>query len=202
MSIIHEALKKAQKTMGQKPLTNLTSLAQKVNPQPKKQKSPWFLFIILILLITGGTIVLMSRIHIVHQKQNPSGSSVKAPYAVVPLESKISTPQAAAASIKPPIETTSTLAPQQPLPKTTVPTQPSSAQEAPVSTLSDPHLGPASAALNIQGIMTNNNHNVVLINNNIYDEGSIFDGIKILKINLDAITIERDGKEESIAIKK
>ena len=60
----------------------------------------------------------------------------------------------------------------------------------------------SSSVLNVSGILSNDNHNVALINDTIYEEGSIINGIKIVKINLDAITIERDGKEETIIVKK
>lgn len=61
---------------------------------------------------------------------------------------------------------------------------------------------PSPTVLNVQGIMANNNHNVALINNNVYEEGDVVNGYKILKINLNAITVEHDGQEEIIPIKR
>ncbi len=55
--------------------------------------------------------------------------------------------------------------------------------------------------LNIHGIMANASGNLVLINNNVYQEGDVINGVTILKINLDSITISNNGKEETIFMK-
>ncbi len=60
----------------------------------------------------------------------------------------------------------------------------------------------APLVLNVQGVMASGGHNVALINNNIYEEGSLVNGAKILKIDLNAITIEHDGKQEIVTVTK
>ncbi len=54
--------------------------------------------------------------------------------------------------------------------------------------------------LNIHGIMSDPNGNVVLIDNGIYAEGDEVQGVKIVKISLDGIVILKDGKEETIRV--
>ncbi|MBI3314651.1 MAG: hypothetical protein HYZ86_01740 [Candidatus Omnitrophica bacterium] len=54
--------------------------------------------------------------------------------------------------------------------------------------------------LNIHGIMSDPNGNVVLIDNGIYAEGDEVQGVKIIKISLDGIVILKDGKEETIRV--
>lgn len=54
--------------------------------------------------------------------------------------------------------------------------------------------------LNIHGIMSDPNGNVVLIDNGIYAEGDEVQGVKIVKISLDGIVVLKDGKEETIRV--
>lgn len=54
--------------------------------------------------------------------------------------------------------------------------------------------------LNIHGIMSDPNGNVVLIDNGIYAEGDEVRGVKIMKISLDGIVVLKDGKEETIRV--
>lgn len=60
---------------------------------------------------------------------------------------------------------------------------------------------PASSTLNIQGIMQNKGATVALINNKIYEAGDEINGIKILTISTEFLTILRDGKEETIEVR-
>jgi hypothetical protein len=55
--------------------------------------------------------------------------------------------------------------------------------------------------LNIHGIMANGGSNLVLINDQVYQEGDEVDGAKIIKINLDSITVNVDGAEQTIFVK-
>lgn len=55
-------------------------------------------------------------------------------------------------------------------------------------------------ALNIHGVMSNGPKNLVLINDQVYQEGDEVDGVKILKINLDSIRIINNGQEETIQV--
>jgi endonuclease III len=59
----------------------------------------------------------------------------------------------------------------------------------------------APAILNIHGIMANATGNLVLIDNEVYQEGDEVDGAKIIKINLKSVTVNIDGKEEKIPVK-
>ena len=58
----------------------------------------------------------------------------------------------------------------------------------------------AAGTLNIHGIMSDPNGNVVLIDNGIYAEGDEVQGVKIIKISLDGIVILKDGKEETVRV--
>jgi hypothetical protein len=60
---------------------------------------------------------------------------------------------------------------------------------------------PAPITLDIHGIMSNPSGNVVLINDQVYQEGDEVGGAKIVKINLDSITVLINGTEETIHVK-
>ena len=49
--------------------------------------------------------------------------------------------------------------------------------------------------------MSNDTGNVALINDQIYQEGDSVDGVKIVKISLDSVTVINNGKEETISVK-
>jgi hypothetical protein len=55
--------------------------------------------------------------------------------------------------------------------------------------------------LNIHGIMANSNGNLVLINDQVYQEGDEVDGAKIVKINLDSIIVDVNGAQQTIFVK-
>jgi len=55
--------------------------------------------------------------------------------------------------------------------------------------------------LDIHGIMANASGNLVLINDQVYQEGDEIDGTKIVKINLDSITVLNNGTEQTIPVK-
>jgi hypothetical protein len=55
--------------------------------------------------------------------------------------------------------------------------------------------------LNIHGIMANGTGNLVLINDEVYQEGDEVNGAKIVKINLDSITVNIDGAEKTIFVR-
>jgi hypothetical protein len=85
----------------------------------------------------------------------------------------------------------------------TNPPSPTPNKDQTLNTITPPNRAPTAAVvLNVQGVMASNNHNVVLINGNVYEEGNVINGVKILIINLDNITIEYAGKQEMIAVKK
>lgn len=60
---------------------------------------------------------------------------------------------------------------------------------------------PAPTTLNIHGVMSNGSNNLVLINDQVYQEGDEVDGAKIVKINLDSITVNINGTEQTIPVK-
>ena len=54
---------------------------------------------------------------------------------------------------------------------------------------------------NVQGVMTNNGSTVALINGKIYERGDELGGAKITGIAAEAITISRNGAEETIPVR-
>jgi hypothetical protein len=59
----------------------------------------------------------------------------------------------------------------------------------------------APITLDIHGIMSNGSGNLVLINDQVYQEGDEVDGAKITKIDLDSITVVNNGVEQTIPVK-
>lgn len=57
------------------------------------------------------------------------------------------------------------------------------------------------ATLNVRGIMANGPNNLALINDQVYQEGDVVNGIKIVKISLDSITVINNGTEQTIPVK-
>ncbi len=60
----------------------------------------------------------------------------------------------------------------------------------------------ASVILNVQGTMTNNGSTVALINDKIYEVGEEINGMKISAITANTITVERNGRTETLPIKR
>ncbi|MDE2222638.1 MAG: hypothetical protein KGK03_06165 [Candidatus Omnitrophica bacterium] len=58
-----------------------------------------------------------------------------------------------------------------------------------------------NAPLNIHGVLAGGSKNLVLIDDQVYQEGDEVDGIKIVKISLNAITVINNGQEEIIPVK-
>jgi hypothetical protein len=85
-----------------------------------------------------------------------------------------------------------------PLAKLTV-TPPVPVIKAPITSNTVPPIVPAT--LNIHGVMSNGTSNLVLINDQVYQEGDDVDGIKIVKISLNSITVIDNGKEKEIRVK-
>jgi hypothetical protein len=59
----------------------------------------------------------------------------------------------------------------------------------------------APVTLDIHGIMSKGTSNLVLINDQVYQEGDEVEGAKIVKINLDSITVINNGEEQTIHVK-
>jgi len=60
----------------------------------------------------------------------------------------------------------------------------------------------APVTLDIHGVMANGTSNLVLINNEIYQEGDEVEGVKIVKIDMDVITVNNKGVEQTIRVGK
>ena len=64
-----------------------------------------------------------------------------------------------------------------------------------------PAIGASPVTLNVRGILSTNTGNVVLINDQVYQTGDEVDGAKIIKIDLSSITVDINGKEQTIWVK-
>ena len=62
-------------------------------------------------------------------------------------------------------------------------------------------LAQISTTLKIHGIMANATGNLALINDQVYQEGDEVDGAKIIKIDLNSITVNINGTDKTIAVK-
>lgn len=60
----------------------------------------------------------------------------------------------------------------------------------------------SSAALNVEGIMANNGSAVALINGKIYEAGDEIGGTQLVSIDENSITILKDGKTETIQLRR
>jgi hypothetical protein len=74
----------------------------------------------------------------------------------------------------------------------------SAANQQPMTYATDPNI---HGTLNVHGVLANPTGNVVLINDQVYQEGDDVDGVKIVKINLNSIQINNNGQEETIRVK-
>jgi hypothetical protein len=186
MSIIHDALKKVQKSMQKNTQAVAPDVheASIVSPNPAEpvsssQRKP---YPISITFLIAGTIsvalvgiALVWHFNLLKLKTEPQPLA-KIVISAAPTPAPIPFVQTAAT---PPAEIPVDVPP---------PAAPAPKEEPTV--------------LNVQGIMANQNSNVVLINNEIYEEGAVVNGYKILKISLNAIAVEHDGKKETITIKR
>ncbi len=239
MSIIHDALKKVQKSMesGKNPediVEVIPSTSSNTTQDPKGSGLRSFLIVIASLIIFGLAIYLGFGQIQRHAPQlltntpfaNPtkfretlekisektpfanmikSANTPKTPEPVPLAQIRISAPTAVATSTntsnETPAQTPTTPAPA--VETVEAPTTPT----AEVPPLPDDNIvtaekAPAPIELNIQGIMSNGTNNVALINGNVYEEGSIIEGVKIVKITMQALTIEHNGQEEVVPVKK
>ena len=172
MSIIHDALKKVQQTMTTAQIKPGDIVAVLPSFSRAPDKKPISRRLSRILVSIGLLLIVATDVFIFSQikKQYPQPSRLYPPAPVA----------------------------QTPVAKTSVPpvTRP----------LTQTTIGPAATkktvplALNVQGVMASGGHNVALINNNIYEEGSFINDARILKINLNAITIERDGEQKTVMV--
>ena len=190
MSIIHEALKKVQQSLGKtsppedhveilpsNPNPDGTSPAEAPPPLPSSAKPspaayPIFLVPLLLVIVFACLAYIASQ---VPAPFNRIKDEIK--FTFYKIKRHASTPIALKSTAQP------------------------LAKVAPAANGQTPGNTPDAQTLNIQGVMANGANNVVLINNKIMEEGAFVGGVQILKINLDAITILNNGKEEIIPVR-
>lgn len=223
MSIIHDALKKVQTKMkrpDQKPEDVVEYLPSSSIDKPSTSKYSLlqsFLIITVCLIVTGASFYIA---YIQLQKQYPQYFS-KSNASELNKQIEKAFENISIANILKPFKGTKETKSPQPVakPKTVVPVNvPVVPQNVPTHAAADSSTAPTTTTakpiapppppsttdeINLQGIMSNATGNVALINNNIYEEGAVLqNGIKIIKIGLQNITVEQNGKEEVIAVSK
>ena len=183
MSIIHDALKKVQQSMKQNSSSPTPSnspeevvevLPSSLEGNTVNQASSWPLMILMLLIVVGCAVSIVLQI----QKKNPKFLSK------IHFNALLKTP---VKSVAKPQNT----APAEPLAQVTVPASISASVQ-----------NPLPITLNVQGIMASGGHNIALINNRVHEEGDVINGIKILKISLESITVEHDGKQETVDVRR
>jgi hypothetical protein len=60
----------------------------------------------------------------------------------------------------------------------------------------------APNAFNVQGVVTQNGHAVALINDRIYEAGDQIGEVKIVSISASAVTVLRNGVEETVPLQR
>ncbi len=231
MSIIHDALKKVQEKSGPKADTTQSPPALTEPPKfesvfsdppprnpddvlpaiehlpAKENKARSILAFLAAIAITIGSFVFCyAQLHtyfpkadrwvteqfdqLVHKNKHPEAG---------PQTPKVLTPLAKITVLPPsPAQPASPVAVTKPLNPTSPGNAPNPASLPAVSNTNPPT---TPQTLNIHGVMSNGTSNLVLINDQVYQEGDEVDGIKILKINLNTITVLNNGQEEKIRVK-
>jgi hypothetical protein len=189
MSIIHNALKKVQKSMQKNsetpaPTTSSEGFIETLSSTESKQRNPstpWVPTMVLVILgiaIAFGILQLQKNPSLLAKLNLNMKPAESKPLAQIVTPVKVEQPKAASNS---PVAT------------------PAPSAIAPVATVTTVATPPV---LNVQGIMASGHKIVALINNEIYEEGSFVNGQKILKISMNSLTLEHDGHQEIIPIKK
>jgi hypothetical protein len=205
MSIIHDALKKVQQSMQKETAANPESAhvapVEEVQRSAPSEKKPPYVLIISLCILTplllvwaaGGLVLPLMKQRF---PQHIPAWLHKLSFLEKKVEAKplaqIVIPPAAEPAPAPPSQEAKPAAASNEQASSNVPSQ----ETAPATVPSTPMV------LNVQGVMANSSQNVVLINNEIYEEGGVVNGYKIIKINLNAIVVEHDGQQETIPIKK
>jgi hypothetical protein len=128
---------------------------------------------------------------LIHKKEIPEFQSKK-PSDLIPL-AKILVQQPSPAPLTVPAAASAATPPVAPVAAATpVSAVPAVASIPPLTT---------PETLNIHGVMSNGKSNVVLINDQVYQAGDDVDGVKIIKVDLDYITVDNNGHEEKIKVK-
>jgi hypothetical protein len=178
MSIIHDALKKVQEGLAPK-IETLTREGEQTADQkpPTDNKIKSIFAVSCALVITAASILYIYQ---QFQNNNPQFNSFakKSFYQLIhkgkPLAAKTEAPE----NLKPLAQFSVNPPPGPPMTKQ-----------------------PAPTTFNIHGIMSNKTGNLVLINDQVYQEGDVVDGTKIVKINLNSVTVITDGIQQTILVK-
>jgi hypothetical protein len=191
MSIIHDALKKIQ-------LTDRIETLPRVGQQTADRKSPTQNKIKSIFALGCAVVIAAASILYVYQQFQSNIPKIKN-FAKKSFYQLIHKEELPAFKTKAPEDLV-------PLAKITVaPPKPSISTNAPIPTnlpaIADTPKINAPVTLNIHGVMSNDTGNVALINDQIYQEGDTVDGVKIVKISLDSVTVINNGKKEIIPVK-
>ena len=186
MSIIHESFKKLQlnRTLGQGPSKTPEPPMPTLTPISSRDKSSpsplWWAFLMIMILVAAYyTLPAMTSLKtMIPQTKHAALPSTAKHMPVVPA------------------------APSKPLASIPVTGAPA-AQASAGNAAATPTMESATPAepLAINGVMASQGHNIALINGNIYQEGDEISGIKIVRIAVDAVTILRNGKEETVEVR-
>jgi len=184
MSIIHDALKKVQQNMQDKPNSSAAEQSAEtieVLPSAKKRLSVKNILLILlsIAVISLSIYFILLEINRQYPRLLPFNPSKISLPALKRTQASKPLPHVAAAAAPAPLSTPTT-----------------------TSITDTPTAEKPAFVLTIQGVMASGNHHIALINNKVYEVGSIIDGRKIVEISLNAVTIEYEGKQQEIPIKK
>ncbi len=196
MSIIHDALKKVQQGLGPKSTVTETASAYLYETPPKieilppmKNKIKSLFILSCATVITGASIL-----YIYQQFQNDipkvNGFAKKSFYKLIDKEGPPAFKTKAPEDLKA-LGQLTVNPPKPPIPS--IATKPPA-----ILNTADPI---AFITLNIHGVMSDGPNNVVLINDQVYQEGDEVNGVKIIKISLNSITVINNGKEETIRVK-
>ncbi len=218
MSIIHEALKKVQMRMKKSnPKTEdvVEYLPSSSVDKPSTSKYSLFhsILIIVVCLVVIGVSCILGYIRLKYpptlsksdtvqfnKQVEKTFKSISIPNLLKPLTSSKETKPSQAIS-KPQTPSPNNT----PVAQKTEPIAPNVSSNTPATTVAKPITSAPTSPdeINLQGIMSNTTGNVALINNNIYEEGVVLpNGARIIKINLQNITIEKNGKEEIITVSR
>jgi hypothetical protein len=178
MSIIHEALKKVQQGLA----PEIETLSQE-GQQTTSQESPIKNKIKSIFILSCAIVITGASIFYIYQHFQNGDPKIKI-FAKKTFYKLIHKQEPLAVKVKAPEDL-------KPLAQFTI-KPPAGSQ---ITTPSAP------ITLNIHGIMANSTGNLVLINDQVYQEGDKVDGAKIVKINLDSITVINNGIKQTVLVK-
>ncbi|MDE2010175.1 MAG: hypothetical protein KGJ09_08890, partial [Candidatus Omnitrophica bacterium] len=167
MSIINDALKRVQKQQAPKTEeTNGQAPVEYLTPPKSKIKSV-LAFLCALAILAGCFIFLYRQLNVYFPKLK---WKITLPFNKLFHKEEIRALKAAAPALPP---------------LARINTGPQSASQGQSS---------AGTTLNIHGVMSEGSRNVVLIDDQVYQEGDEVDGVKIVKIGLDAITVINNGR--------